>query len=513
VGFFDATKTGELISRLASDTAVLKDAVTVNISMGLRYAATVLGGIVYLFVLSWKLSLVMVAVVPAVAISAVVYGRYVRTLSKEQQKALADASEVAEESFAAIRTVRSFVAEPKQIAAYAASIDTTLVLGIRNAWASGVFVGVTSAVTSCAFIGIVYYGGTLVIEGAISEGVLTSFLLYAIQIGAALGGLAGLFGAIMSAMGANDRVFKLLDRTPAMPVAGKGAQPAGIEGRVRLSDVHFAYPSRPDAPVLRGLDLDIPPGRVHALVGTSGGGKSTVVNLIERFYDVQSGTVALDGADVRSLDPRWLRSRLGLVRQEPILFACSVRENILFGRPGASDADIVDAAVKANAHGFITAFPDGYDTVVGEKGVRLSGGQKQRVAIARAILKDPAVLLLDEATSALDAESEHLVQAALERLMVGRTVLIIAHRLSTVRNADVVNVVDGGRVVASGSHDELLESSELYATLVRRQLSGLAAEAEAVGGDGAAAAGAAADDGGDGSGLGGSPGGVDVFDG
>lgn len=482
VGFFDATKTGELISRLASDTAVLKDAVTVNISMAIRWLATALGGTIYLFVLSWKLALVMLAVIPVIAISSVVYGRYVRALSKDAQKALADASEVAEETFSAIRTVRSFVGEPKQTKHYDDSIDKTLEIGIRNAWAGGIFIGITTAVSSCAFIGIVYYGGQLVIHGDISEGILTAFLLYAIQIGGALGGLASLFGSIMSAMGANDRVFKLLDRTPKMPVAGEGCRPDTFSGAIELDNVHFSYPTRPDAPVLKGLSLKINPGEVHALVGSSGGGKSTVVNLIERFYDVQLGSVRLDGRDVRELDPSWVRAHMGLVRQEPVLFGCSIRENIAFGRPQATEDEIVAAARLANAHDFITGFPDGYDTIVGEKGVRLSGGQKQRVAIAAATLSSvsdtgPKVLLLDEATSALDSESEHLVQTALERLMVGRTTLIVAHRLSTVRSADVVHVVHAGKVVASGSHSDLLRSSALYSALVRRQLSGLSGEA------------------------------------
>jgi ATP-binding cassette subfamily B protein len=484
VGFFDATKTGELISRLASDTAVLKDAVTTNISMAVRWLATALGGTIYLFVLSWKLALVMVAVIPVIAISSVVYGRYVRSLSKDAQKALADASEVAEETFSAIRTVRSFVGEPKQTKHYDDSIATTLDIGIRNAWAGGVFIGITTAVSSCSFIGIVYYGGQLVIQGDITEGVLTAFLLYAIQIGGALGGLAGLFGSIMSAMGANDRVFKLLDRVPKMPVSGEGIRPDSFSGQIELDDVHFAYPTRPDAPVLKGLALKINPGEVHALVGSSGGGKSTVVNLIERFYDVQSGSVRLDGRDVRELDPSWVRAQMGLVRQEPVLFGCSIRENIAFGRPQATEEEIQAAARLANAHDFVTGFPDGYDTIVGEKGVRLSGGQKQRIAIAAATLSGvsdtgPKVLLLDEATSALDSESEHLVQTALERLMVGRTTLIVAHRLSTVRSADVVHVVHGGKVVASGSHDELIRTSALYSALVRRQLSGLSGSADA----------------------------------
>jgi ABC-type multidrug transport system fused ATPase/permease subunit len=471
VGFFDSTKTGELISRIGSDTEALKDTATVNISMGLRWVSTVVGGIVYLFILSWKLALVMLGVVPAIAIATVIYGNYIRKLTKEQQAALAEAAEIADETIASIRTVRSFTGEERMNETYGAKIATTRELGIRNAWAGGIFVGLTSAIASCAFIGLVYYGGTLVISGEITEGILTSFLLYAIQIGAALGGLASLFGSIMGAMGATDRVFRLLDREPDIPVRDpKGARPTSVSGLIEIEDVQFAYPSRPDVPVLRGLSLTIRPGEVHALVGPSGGGKSTVVNLIERFYDPQEGCVKLDGRDVRSLDPWWLREQVGLVRQEPTLFGYSCKENIAFSHPEAPMSLIEDAARQASAHEFISAFPEGYDTVVGERGVRLSGGQKQRVAIAQAVLKDPTILLLDEATSALDAESEHLVQEALERLMKGRTVLIIAHRLSTVKSANVVHVVNHGKVVASGTHEELLRSSPLYANLVKRQL-------------------------------------------
>lgn len=470
VGFFDATRTGELISRIGSDTSVLKNAVTSNVSMGLRWAATVVGGILYLFIMSWKLTLVMIAIVPFVAIAARFYGVYVRNLSKKTRKALALATEVADESISNIRTVRSFSREPQREEMYAARVADTLKLGMKQALAYGLFGGGIGGVATLSFVAIVWYGGTLVISGEITSGVLTSFLLYSLTIGGALAGLAGLFGDLMKAVGANDRVFQLLDRVPDVPVAS-GESVSTLKGHVEFKNVEFAYPTRTDQIVLRGCSLTIEPGQVAALVGPSGGGKSTVVNLIERFYDVQKGELLLDGQNIKQLNGSELRKKIGLVRQEPVLFACTIAENICFGAGEHTREEVIHAAKQSNAHDFIMTFPDGYDTMVGERGVRLSGGQKQRVAIARALLMDPKLLLLDEATSALDAESEHLVQEALDRLMANRTVLIIAHRLSTVKDADVVMMLDQGRVQGAGKHHELMQTNELYAKLVQHQLS------------------------------------------
>jgi ABC-type multidrug transport system fused ATPase/permease subunit len=331
-----------------------------------------------------------------------------------------------------------------------------------------VFMAIASSASLAAAALVLWYGGRLVLHGEMRPSQLTTFLIYTLMVAMALGGLADLWADFMRAAGAAERVFELLDRVPAIPAEG-GVQPGHTEGRVVLAGVRFAYPTRADVRVLDGVDLTIAAGEVVALVGPSGAGKSTVASLLLRFYDPQEGHVRFDGHDARALDPRWLRAQIGTVAQEPILFSTSIAENIRYGRPGASDADVEAAARTANAHGFVSQFPDGYATLVGERGVQLSGGQKQRVAIARAVLKDPRVLILDEATSALDAESEHLVREALERLMRGRTTLIIAHRLSTVMGADRVVVLDGGKIVLSGPHARLVTEEGLYRRLVERQ--------------------------------------------
>jgi ATP-binding cassette subfamily B protein len=307
-----------------------------------------------------------------------------------------------------------------------------------------------------------------VLDGVLTVGSLTSFLIYSLTVAFSLGALTDLWADFMRASGAAERVFELLDRQPAIPPSG-GARLASIQGHVQFEQVHFAYPSRPDVPVLQGIQLDITPGEVVAIVGPSGAGKSTIAGMLARMYDPLQGRVRVDGTDLRELDPEWLRQQIGTVAQEPMLFATSIADNIRYGRTGATDAEVEAAARAANAHEFISRFPEGYKTLVGERGVQLSGGQKQRIAIARAMLKDPRILILDEATSALDAESEHLVQEALERLMKGRTTLIIAHRLSTVVGANRVMVLDGGKVVQSGSHTALMGQEGLYRRLVERQ--------------------------------------------
>eukprot|EP00455_Lapot_gusevi_P057506 TRINITY_DN9817_c0_g1_i2.p1 TRINITY_DN9817_c0_g1~~TRINITY_DN9817_c0_g1_i2.p1 ORF type:complete len:391 (-),score=112.37 TRINITY_DN9817_c0_g1_i2:42-1124(-) len=339
------------------------------------------------------------------------------------------------------------------------------------AWYYGLFIALMGLIGSGAMILVLWYGASLVLDGTLSSGVLTSFLLYTLTVGFALAGFSGLFGDLMRAVGANDRVFELLDRDPAIPIRG-GAKPATCRGHVVFDHVTFAYPSRPTASVLRDVVMELKPGTVTALVGPSGGGKSTIVSLLEHFYEPLYGRVLLDGEDLRNLDQAWLHSKIALVSQEPVLFAGSLRDNIQYGVGQASDEQIRSAARMANAEQFILDFPEAFDTLVGERGVRLSGGQKQRVAIARAVLMNPQILLLDEATSALDAESEHLVQEALDRLMrsQGRTVLVVAHRLSTVKHAHNVVVIDHGEVVEQGTHTDLLARSGLYAKLVRRQL-------------------------------------------
>jgi ABC transporter fused permease/ATP-binding protein len=469
IGFFDTRRTGELTNRLASDTAVLQNTVSVNISQGLRNVASVLGGIGLLFYTSPVLTGLMLLVVPPVVIGAVYFGRQIRRLSREVQDALAQASEVAEETISGVRTVRSFAQEPGEVARYGEAVWRSFGLAKRRSLVSALFTAGVFFAGYSAIALVLWYGGRQVLDGAMSVGDLTSFILYTLIVAFSFGSLGSLWADFMRASGAADRVFSLMDRQPEIPTEG-GVRLEALRGHLRFAGVDFVYPSRPDVPVLKGVDLEIRPGEVVALVGPSGSGKSTIASLLGRFYDPVAGEIRLDEAPLRSLDPAWLRRHIGVVSQEPVLFSTSVARNISYGRETATAAEIEAAALAANAHEFIARFPEGYKTQVGERGVQLSGGQKQRVAIARAVLKDPEILILDEATSALDAESEFLVKEALERLMEGRTTLIIAHRLSTVRDADRVVVLDQGRVVQVGSHEELMREEEgIYHRLVQRQ--------------------------------------------
>ncbi|MCO4771385.1 MAG: ATP-binding cassette domain-containing protein [Deltaproteobacteria bacterium] len=467
IAFFDERRTGELTNRLAADTTVLQNAATVNISMVLRYAATGLGALGILLYTSWKLTLVMLAVVPLVVLGAFAYGRVLRRISRKVQDALARSTEVAEETLSGIRTVRAFAREDAEGDRYAEHAEEVFNLARSRARLGAMFGGGMGFAFGGAVAVVLWYGGTMLVDGDMSIGELTQFVLYTFFVAMSLGALSSVWEDFMKAMGASERVFQLLDRAPRIEPGG--ATIDGLRGEVSIAGVDFSYPSRSDVPVLQSLDLVLRPGETVALVGPSGGGKSTVAALLSRFYDPDAGSISLDGQPYLELDPAWLRRQVGVVSQEPVLFATTVRDNIRYGRPNASDEDVEKAAKAANAHDFILEFPEGYETLVGERGVRLSGGQKQRVAIARALLKDPRVLVLDEATSALDAESEHLVQEALDRLMVGRSTLVIAHRLSTVKDADRVLVLDHGRVVERGTHLDLVAAGGLYRQLVERQ--------------------------------------------
>lgn len=472
IGFFDEQRTGELTNRLSSDTTVLQMAVTANVSMLLRYSLTVVGGIAILFYTSWRLTLVMLSIVPVVVLGAVIYGRILRALSKQVQDALARTTEIAEETLSGIRTVRAFAREEREIERYGSAVDGSLTLARQRSRLGAIFAGAVSFAGYGAVAAVLWYGGTLVLSGGMQVGDLTAFILYTLTVAFSFGAVSDLWADFMRAAGASERVFELMDRQPLLSPGPTKLD--RVEGGVAMVDIQFAYPTRPDVRVLSGLNLSLRPGEVVAVVGPSGAGKSTLAALLSRFYDPQGGTVSLDGHSLRDLDTDWLRQQVGVVSQEPILFATSIRENIRYGRLTATQQEIEVAAKAANAHDFIAQFPEGYDTLVGERGVRLSGGQKQRVAIARALLKDPRILVLDEATSALDAESEALVQEALERLMQGRTTLIIAHRLSTVIGADRVVVLEGGRIVESGRHDELIAHDGVYRRLVEKQFAATA---------------------------------------
>uniref|UniRef100_A0A673FKD3 ATP-binding cassette sub-family B member 10, mitochondrial n=1 Tax=Sinocyclocheilus rhinocerous TaxID=307959 RepID=A0A673FKD3_9TELE len=470
VGFFDKTRTGELINRLSADTTIVGHCLTDNLSGGLRSLAQAGAGVGMMLYVSPSLAGFVLMVVPPIACLAVIFGKFLRSISRRTQDALAEATQLAEERISNIRTVRAFGKELTEVQKYSEKVDHIFELAKKEAVLSAGFYGVTGLSGNIIILSVLYKGGLLMASEAMTIGQLSSFLMYAFWVGISIAGFSSFYSELMKGLGAGTRLWELMDRKPEFPLnEGLVLKPEQLKGELDFCNVCFAYPTRKDSPIFQDLNLSVPAGSVMAVVGSSGSGKSTLVSLLLRLYDPDSGVVTVDGWDIRDLNPYWLRSHIGTVSQEPVLFSCSIAENIAYGAADPSRVtveDIYRAAQIANAHDFIQEFPKGYDTVVGEKGVLLSGGQKQRVAIARALLKTCPGLCF----SALDAENEFLVQEALERLMHGRTVLIIAHRLSTIQSADAVAVLDQHRVMEIGSHAKLLANGQgLFRKLMEKQ--------------------------------------------
>ncbi|MEP7208885.1 MAG: ABC transporter transmembrane domain-containing protein [Casimicrobiaceae bacterium] len=468
--FYELMRTGDVISRLINDTAMLETVIGSSASMALRNLVLLVGGFVMLALTSGKLTLLVLLGVPAVVTPIVLFGRHVRRLARASQDKVGDVGAYLDEALHEIRTVQAFGHEEQDRRHFGARVEAAFEAARRRVRQRALLVAVVMLLVFGAVGIILWIGGHDVVGGRLSPGQLSAFVFYAIIVATAAGTISEVYGDVQRAAGATERLFELLAIEPVIAApAAPVTLPSPSRGRIALDAVTFRYPARPDADALADFSLTVEPGETVALVGPSGAGKSTVFQLLLRFYDPQRGAVRIDGVDVRVADPEDVRRRIALVPQDPVIFAASVRDNVRYGRADATDAEVEAACEAAHAAEFIAGLPDGYRSFLGERGVRLSGGQRQRLAIARAILADRPILLLDEATSALDAESERAVQDALERLVVGRTVLVIAHRLATVRHADRIALLERGRLTATGTHAELLETSPLYARLAALQ--------------------------------------------
>ncbi len=468
ITFFDNRRVGELTSRITSDVAILQDTFTTTFAELIRQVLTLTIGIGVIFYFAPKLTVFMLLTFPAIILLALFFGKAIRKFSRQVQDKLAEANVIVEESLQAITVVKAFTNEWFEIERYKKALNSVVDVALRSARFRGLFISFVIFALFGGIVAVVWYGATLVQSGEITIGDLLSFVLYTTFIGGSIAGLGDIYAQIQRSIGASERILEIIDQTDEQEAVSSSLK---LRGDIDFKNVNFAYPSRPEYEVLRGLDFSIKAGEKVALVGQSGSGKSTIINLLMRFYPLQQGEIRVDGLSHVSYNLTAYRGNVGIVPQEVILFGGTIQENIAYGKPGASLAQVIEAARKANAYEFIERFPDGLNTMVGERGVKLSGGQRQRIAIARAILRDPGILILDEATSSLDAESEVLVQEALEKLMEGRTTLIIAHRLSTIRKVDRIFVIRDGQLAETGSHTELSQQQNgIYSNLLKLQL-------------------------------------------
>lgn len=468
--YFETHGSGDIMSRITTDTTLLQSIIGSSFSMAMRSALIFLGALAMLFATNIKLTLIVMTSVPFILVPLLIYGRRVRALSRKSQDSMADVGSYAGEAIEHIKTVQSYTRENEEKHSFSIEVGKSFEIAKNRIQQRAVLIAGVILIVFSAITGMLWVGGSDVISGNMSGGDLAAFVFYAILVGSSLATISEVFGQLQQAAGATERLVEILqEESHILAPINEPVSPDALPAEVTFSDVTFHYPSRPDQPATVSLSLTAEQGKVLALVGPSGAGKTTLFELMQRFYDPQSGTITLGGVDIRQIDPVDLRKQMALVPQQPALFSQDVMHNIRYGNPEASDEDVIQAAKKAHAHEFIVKLPEGYNSYLGERGVRLSGGQRQRIAIARAILKDPKILLLDEATSALDSESEFHVQQALQELMKGRTTLIIAHRLSTIQHADKIAVLEDGRLIDIGSHLSLLSSSELYQRLVRLQ--------------------------------------------